>query len=75
MTRAGIMQRNEKDPVRAEWWEGYMLGLRRAHFGEDYNVDRHDMLLTPMSKKKDPMLAAFGRGYRAGLTLQLRNPD
>jgi ribosome modulation factor len=75
MTRAGIMQRKETDPLRIEWWEGYMLGLGRGHHGEGYNQDRHEMLMTPMSKKKDPMLAAFSRGYRAGITMQLRNPD
>ena len=75
MRRADTLRRVESDPIRAEWWAGYMRGLRRAHHGEDFgSVAEHELWLSA-TESADPQRAALGRGYRAGLTLSPRDPD
>lgn len=74
MRRAGTLRRIESDPVRAEWWAGYMRGLRRAHHGTRFGSQaEHEMWLTAI-ESDDQMRAALGRGYRAGLRLEPREP-
>lgn len=74
MRRADTLRRVEPDPIRAEWYHGYMRGLRRAHHGERFGtVTEHEMWLAA-SKSTDPMRAALGRGYAAGLTLESQEP-
>jgi hypothetical protein len=74
MRRADTLRRVEPDPIRAEWWAGYMRGLRRAHHGERFGSEaEHDLWLSA-AESMDPMRAALGRGYRAGLTLESRDP-
>lgn len=42
LKRADTLHRLEHDPLRAEWWVGYMRGLRRAHHGERFgSEDEH----------------------------------
>lgn len=75
MRRADTLRRVEPDPVRSEWWVGYMRGLRRAHHGESFGSQaEHDLWLSLVG---DPDLSrdARGRGYRAGLTLTMREPE
>ncbi len=38
MRRADTLRRLENDPVRFEWWSGYIRGLRRAHHGEQFGT-------------------------------------
>ena len=74
MRRADTLRRLESNPARAEWWVGYIRGLRRAHHGERFGSQaEHDMWLAA-SESDDPMRAALGHGYRAGLTLESREP-
>ena len=75
LRRADTLRRVESDPVRAEWWAGYMRGLRRAHHGERFGTEAEHALWCSAAKSDDPMRAALGRGYRAGLTLEPRDPD
>jgi len=75
MRRADTLRRVEPDPVRAEWWAGYMRGLRRAHHGERFGTEAEHDLWFSAAESTDPTRAAFGRGYRAGLTLESRDPE
>jgi len=75
MRRADTLRRVEPDPTRAEWWTGYMRGLRRAYYGERFGSEAEHDLRLAASTSDDPMRAALGRGYRAGLTLESRDPD
>jgi len=72
MRRADMLRRVEPDPARAEWYAGYMRGLRRAHHGERFGSEAEHTLWLSASESTDPMRAALGRGYRAGLTLESR---
>lgn len=75
MRRAVTLQRVEPDPVRSEWWSGYMQGLRRTHHGKRFgSAAEHDLWLSA-ADSIDPMRAARGRGYQSGLTLESREPD
>lgn len=75
MRRADTLRRVESDPIRAEWWAGYMRGLRRAHHGERFGSATENELWIAAAESTDPMRAAIGRGYRAGLTLESRDPE
>lgn len=73
--RADTLRRVEPDPIRGEWWIGYMKGLRRAHHGESFGSQaEHDLWLSA-ADSSDPSRAALGRGYAAGLTLTMRDPE
>lgn len=75
MRRADTLRRVESDPIRSEWWVGYMRGLRRAHHGARFGSQaEHEMWLVA-ADSTDPIRAALGRGYKAGLTLTMRDPD
>jgi hypothetical protein len=75
MHRAEALRRLEADPIRGEWWAGYLRGLRRAHHGERFgDVEEHSKWLAAAASD-DPMRAARGRGYRAGLTLEAHDPE
>jgi hypothetical protein len=75
LRRADTLRRHEDDPTRAEWWVGYMRGLRRAHHGETFGTQAEHELWMSAADADDPSRAALGRGYRAGLTLTMRDPD
>lgn len=78
MRRADTLRRRHNDPqnpFESDWWAGYMRGLRRAHHGERFGTQaEHDLWLSAI-ESTDPQRAALGRGYRAGLTLTMRDPD
>lgn len=75
LRRADALRRVESDPIRADWWTGYMRGLRRAHHGERFGTGAEHELWLAAADSDDPARAALGRGYRAGLTLESRDPD
>ena len=75
LRRADALRRYEDDPIRAEWCAGYMRGLRRAHHGERFGSEAEHALWLSASESTDPMRAALGRGYRAGLTLTMCDPE
>jgi hypothetical protein len=74
MRRADTLRRVEPDPIRAEWYAGYMRGLRRAHHGERFGTKAEHDLWLAAADSDDPSRAALGRGYRAGLTLEAHDP-
>lgn len=72
--RADTMLRVESDPKKAEWWRGYLRGLRRAHHGLHFgSIAEHETWLAA-AESDDPLRCALGRGYAAGLTLEPRDP-
>ena len=75
LRRADTLRRVESDPIHAEWWVGYMRGLRRAHHGERFGTEAEHDLWFSAAESNDPQRAALGRGYRAGLTLESRDPE
>lgn len=75
LRRADTLRRVESDPIHAEWWVGYMRGLRRAHHGERFGTETEHDLWFSAAESSDPQRAALGRGYRAGLTLESRDPE
>lgn len=74
MRRADTLRRVESDPIRADWWTGYMRGLRRAHHGESFGSDAEHQLWLSATESVDPSRVALGNGYRAGLTLEPHDP-
>ena len=78
MRRADTLRRlcnDPQNPLESDWWAGYMRGLRRAHHGERFGTQaEHDLWLSAIESTA-PQRAALGRGYRAGLTLTMRDPD
>jgi hypothetical protein len=73
--RADTLRRVEPDPIKTEWWAGYMRGLRRAHHGESFGSQAEHQMWLDAAKSDDPSRAALGQGYAAGLTLTARDPD
>lgn len=72
--RADTMLRVESDPVKAEWWRGYLRGLRRSHHGDRFGSAAEHALWLAAAESDDPLRASLGCGYAAGLTLEPRNP-
>ena len=52
-----------------------MRGLRRAHHGDNFGTQTERDLFLSAADSPDPMRAALGCGYRAGLTGESRDPD
>ena len=74
MRRADDLLRGESDPIKAEWWQGYKRGLRRAHHGDSFGTATEHQLYLDAAASDDPMRRARGKGYAAGLTLEPRDP-
>lgn len=67
MRRVAALRRAESDPVRAEWFVGYVRGLRRAHYGENFGSPGEHEMWMAATESDDPRRAALGCGYHAGL--------
>lgn len=75
MRRADTLRRIETDPIKTEWWAGYMRGLRRAHHGEKFGTQSEHELWLSTIDSPDESRAALGRGYCAGLAMEPRDPS
>ena len=75
LRRADTLRRHESDPIRESWLAGYMRGLRRAHHGDSFGSQAEHQLFLDAVNSNDPQRAALGRGYAAGLTMTMRDPD
>lgn len=75
MRRADTLRRIEKDPIKSDWWVGYMRGLRRAHHGENFGTQSEHELWLSAIDSPDESRAALGRGYHTGLTMEPRDPE
>jgi hypothetical protein len=74
MRRADALRRVESDPARAEWWAGYIRGLRRAHHGNNFGTEAEHQMWLDAADSTDTLRASLGAGYRAGLTLTAIDP-
>ena len=69
MLKADSMRRHA-DQDNAEYWTGYMLGLRRAYHGPKFIVPGgHDLWLS-LVDEQDPARQQRGRGYRDGFNFR-----
>lgn len=75
MRRADTLRRIETDPLKTEWWAGYMRGLRRTHHGESFGTQAEHELWLSAIDSHDESRAALGRGYRAGLKMEPADPS
>ena len=74
MRRADTLRRIETDPIKTEWWAGYIRGIRRAHHGESFGTLAEHELWLSAADSPDESRAALGRGYRAGLKMEPTDP-
>lgn len=66
--QARLYLRLESDPARQAWLEGYLRGLHRRAYGEQYGTPaEHERWMALADDPHDAARAARGRGYRAGL--------
>jgi hypothetical protein len=69
MHRAETM-RGLADPMMAEYWAGYIRGLRRAYHGEKFGTaEEHEKWLSA-ANSRDESRKQRGRGYKDGLTFK-----
>jgi len=53
---------------KTDFWHGYVTGLRRRHYGEDFGDDKqHQVYLSIPIDEPDPFRRSRAAGYRAGL--------
>lgn len=67
MRRADTMRKTSSDPLRAEYWVGYIRGLRRGHHGESFGSESSHRQWLSMAESPDEMRAQRGQGYADGL--------
>jgi len=65
----------ETDPIKADWWAGYIRGLRRAYHGERFGTEAEHQAHLDAASSNNELRAAHGRGYAAGLTLEPHDPE
>jgi hypothetical protein len=66
MRRADEMRRFI-NPDRAEYWAGYIRGLRRAYHGEKFGTSEEHKLWMDVTDSQDQIRQQRGMGYRDGL--------
>ncbi len=67
LLRAEAFRKNS-DNDNADFWYGYVLGLRRLYHGEKFGTDEVHNILKNMSENElDLGRRARGQGYRKGL--------
>ena len=67
MHRAAAMRRLATDPTEANYYAGYIRGLRRRYHGERFGTEEEHTLWMSLADNDDAARAAQGRGYREGL--------
>jgi hypothetical protein len=67
LNRAKTKQLIAKDPIEADYWDGYQRGLRRLFYGERFGTARQHAQWLSFSNDANPSTAARGGGYRDGL--------
>ncbi len=74
LVRSAIMHELATDSTTEAWWRGYQRGLRKAHYERFGSDSEHQALLAAVGCR-DRQRDALGRGYRAGLELEWREPE
>jgi hypothetical protein len=67
MRRAETM-RGLADPMMAEYWAGYIRGLRRAYHGDKFGTAEEHATWLSAANSRDESRKQRGRGYRDGLS-------
>jgi len=67
MRRAETMRTTSDDHMRAEYWVGYLRGLRRGHHGESFGTDEEHEKWLSAANSRDESRKQRGRGYMDGL--------
>lgn len=66
LTHANKMLKNE--PSRADYWQGYIRGLHRGHYGHDAGLDEeHEWQV----EESEAYSHGHADGYRAGLMAEV----
>lgn len=61
--------RRRSDEELAEFWRGYIVGLRRLHLGENFGTEtEHARRLSIPPDEPKTFRRQYGHGYRAGFT-------
>jgi hypothetical protein len=66
MRRAETMRRMA-EPMMAEYWAGYIRGLRRAYHGDNFGEPGEHEKWLAAANRRDESRKQRGRGYRDGL--------
>jgi hypothetical protein len=66
MRRAETIRR-AAEPERAEYWAGYIRGLRRAYHGKKFGTAEEHKLWMDAADSSDEMRKQRGLGYRDGI--------
>jgi len=61
------MRRLTSDPTEADYYAGFIRGLRRAYHGERFGTEAEHVLWLTLADSEDEQRAARGKGYRDGL--------
>ena len=69
MRRAKLKQEMAQEPFQADYWSGYIRGLRRNHHGMKFGTPEEHQLWLTLADSDDQSHAAKGRGYRDGLAI------
>lgn len=69
MRRAETMRRTA-EPERAEYWAGYIRGLRRAYHGEKFGTAEEHSIWMTLAMRDDERSKQRGRGYTDGLAFE-----
>ena len=57
------------DARHADYWQGYGVGVRRAHLGDAFSDETEHARWLSLADSGDRRDAARGRGYRDGLAV------
>jgi len=66
MSRAKTLGRLASDPNQADYHAGYIRGLRRNYYGEQFGSQQEHELWLGLNDDLDESRSARGRGYRDG---------
>jgi hypothetical protein len=69
MRRAETMRR-DAEPERAEYWAGYIRGLRRAYHGENFGTEAEHKRWISCVNDRDEQHKQRGQGYLDGLAFE-----
>jgi len=67
LRRCETMRRFVTEPTEADFYVGYMRGLRRRYHGEKFGTEEEHQLWLTLAESDDASHAAEGRGYLAAL--------
>lgn len=57
-------KKRQAEPARADYWDGYIRGLHRGHYGHDTGLDEeHEWQV----EESEQYAQEHGDGYQAGL--------